>query len=409
MRTWMARMANTLRWGVLSLGVLLSLGLPWPAAAQVSFAPKADFATGDHPQAVAVADLNGDGKLDVVTANPGWNTGFVSVFLNTAPAVADLGVTIGGAPDPVVADESLTYTVTVTNNGLNPASGVTLLDALPAGVTLVSAIPSQGACTGTTTITCGIGPLDSGGTATVTIVVTPAAPGTLTNTVTVMGNVDDSTPDNNTATAATTVQDATPPTIEHTPIRSAAVNRSITIRATISDNVGVRSATLFYKTPEASLYVASFMTASGSTFSAAIPASAVTKAGVQYYVEASDANNIIRSPGTAPTTPYSVVVGTSVFTDDPPVARTTPIKAVHFTELRMAISALWTKYSVSGVFPDWGGPVRAAHLISLRTALDAAHFKARNTHLTFESIQMETTPIKASHLSELRTFVRNLE
>jgi hypothetical protein len=111
-----------------------------------------------------------------------------------------------------------------------------------------------------------------------------------------------------------------------------------------------------------------------------------------------------------------VVVGTSVFTADPLVAGTTLIKAVHFTELRAAISVLWTKYSVPGVFPDWtapaptpGGVVRAAHFTDLRTALDAAHFKAKSTHLQFDSIQAGTTSIKASHLSELRTLVRALE
>ena len=37
-------------------------------------APAVSYATGNSPQAVAVADFNGDGKLDLATANYGSNT-----------------------------------------------------------------------------------------------------------------------------------------------------------------------------------------------------------------------------------------------------------------------------------------------------------------------------------------------
>ncbi|MBA2592590.1 MAG: DUF11 domain-containing protein, partial [Gammaproteobacteria bacterium] len=41
----------------------------------------------------------------------------------------------------------MTYTVPVTNNGPSNATGVTMTDTLPAGVSFVSATPSQGSCT----------------------------------------------------------------------------------------------------------------------------------------------------------------------------------------------------------------------------------------------------------------------
>jgi hypothetical protein len=58
-----------------------------PGSATSTFAPKQDFATGTGPVFVTVADLNRDGKLDIAVANINSNT--VSVLLNaTAPGAA---------------------------------------------------------------------------------------------------------------------------------------------------------------------------------------------------------------------------------------------------------------------------------------------------------------------------------
>jgi hypothetical protein len=50
-----------------------------------SFQAKRNYGTGNHPQAVAIGDLNGDGKPDLATANTGLGAGAntVSVLLNT--------------------------------------------------------------------------------------------------------------------------------------------------------------------------------------------------------------------------------------------------------------------------------------------------------------------------------------
>jgi hypothetical protein len=59
-----------------------------------SFAAKVDFATGASPISVAIGDLDGDGKPDLVTANTGFNTNTVSVLRN-ADIVTSIITTTG--------------------------------------------------------------------------------------------------------------------------------------------------------------------------------------------------------------------------------------------------------------------------------------------------------------------------
>jgi hypothetical protein len=54
-------------------------------------------------------------------------------------------------------------------------------------------------------VSCSVGSLAGGQSATITIVVTPTTAGTLTNTATVSGDQTDPTPADNSATATTTV------------------------------------------------------------------------------------------------------------------------------------------------------------------------------------------------------------
>jgi hypothetical protein len=75
----MVRIAPPSLLGFLILGALLGSGKP--SQAQVSFASALGFPTGLTPVAVAVADLNGDGKLDLATANQGAST--ISVLLGS--------------------------------------------------------------------------------------------------------------------------------------------------------------------------------------------------------------------------------------------------------------------------------------------------------------------------------------
>ncbi len=69
-----------------------------------SFATKVDFTTGTNPFAVATGDVDGDGKLDVVVANSNSNT--ISVFRNTSSPgsvsfAAKVDFTTGNSPASV--------------------------------------------------------------------------------------------------------------------------------------------------------------------------------------------------------------------------------------------------------------------------------------------------------------------
>src|SRR5438309_3810316 len=92
--------------------------------------------------------------------NGRWGTWWGRVAAQSAQP-ADLGIAVTGSPDPAIAGGNLAYTITVTNNGPNAATGVSVTDALPSGASFVSVTPSQGTCTGTSTVVCNLGTLNN--------------------------------------------------------------------------------------------------------------------------------------------------------------------------------------------------------------------------------------------------------
>ncbi|HEX5989162.1 MAG TPA: PASTA domain-containing protein [Solirubrobacterales bacterium] len=95
-----------------------------------------------------------------------------------------------------------TYTVLVKNNGPERAGGVVLTNSLPAKTTLLSATASQGACAGTSVLSCNLGLLRSGASATLTIQV-KAKFKKVTSTATVTSQAVDSNAANDSATLVT--------------------------------------------------------------------------------------------------------------------------------------------------------------------------------------------------------------
>lgn len=133
--------------------------------------------------------------------------GHAQASLSCAPVQAqtDLGLTMVDDPDPVFSGAQLSYQLTVRNQGPNNASSVTVTDQLPADVGLLSATPSQGSCTGSSTVTCHLGAMAAGASSTITILVEAGATGTLLNTASVASELADPNPANNQASAETTV------------------------------------------------------------------------------------------------------------------------------------------------------------------------------------------------------------
>ena len=120
--------------------------------------------------------------------------------------VTDISVTKTDDADPVDVGDNITYTVTVSNNGPDDATGVSLMDTLPASVNFVSATPSQGMCAEAGgLVTCNLGALANGNSATITIVVTTTANALITNTATVTADGADTNPANNQASQTTSV------------------------------------------------------------------------------------------------------------------------------------------------------------------------------------------------------------
>ncbi len=132
-----------------------------------------------------------------------------SLTLNVVSATsADLSIVKTVSPNPGQVNVPLSYRLAVTNNGPAAATNVTVNDPLPAGVAFVSSSPTQGTCSGTTTVNCNLGSLAVGATAVVTIVVTPSAQGQLTNTATVTAGETDANPTNNSSSITTFIQPA---------------------------------------------------------------------------------------------------------------------------------------------------------------------------------------------------------
>lgn len=114
---------------------------------------------------------------------------------------ADVSVAITDSPDPVYAGDTLSYNVTVANNGPEEATFVSLSFGLPSTVDFISAMPQQGNCSHLGgVVTCSLGTLGVGSLTYVDIVTVPTCEGgdrTITVTASIGADEDDPNLGNN--------------------------------------------------------------------------------------------------------------------------------------------------------------------------------------------------------------------
>ncbi|MBT2545496.1 DUF11 domain-containing protein [Streptomyces sp. ISL-44] len=141
--------------------------------------------TGANPTVTVVSEQTSPGTL---------NMDATSCFL----AETDLSLTKTSKPSSYRPGQTITYTLTVTNNGPNPSSGYTVTDAFPAGLTNVTSTTPGCTVTGQDLSCTGAAlPVGQSRDITVTATVGPNQTATLTNQACVRGNDPDTNANNN--------------------------------------------------------------------------------------------------------------------------------------------------------------------------------------------------------------------
>ena len=113
---------------------------------------------------------------------------------------------------------------------------------------------------------------------------------------------------------------------------------------------------------------------------------------------------------------FTATVTASAFTDDPIQPGVTPIRAVHFTELRSRTDGLRRGAGLAAF--AWTDPVltagatwiKLAHLLEVRSALAEAYAAAgRPAPRWTDADPMVGAPVRGAHVMELRAAVMALE
>jgi hypothetical protein len=197
-----------------------------------------NYATADNT--ATIANLDYVTKAGVVTFTPGQTSQSVAIVVNgdtafepnetffvnlSAPSnailieaqgtgtitnddvvgSADLSLTKTGAAT-APGNTNVTYTITVVNNSVSGASNVVVTDPPAGGSTFVSASSTQGSCASGSPITCSLGSLAGGASATITLTMKmPNSNTTVSNVASVIASESDPNTNNNSATAVTVV------------------------------------------------------------------------------------------------------------------------------------------------------------------------------------------------------------
>ncbi len=220
-------LADTLPANVTFIGGTATQGGPLSQTGNVINVPLGTIAPGGTATVtitVVSPQTIPSGNTITNTATASTTSGDSNSANNTASVVTtvvqgiDLSVSKVASPTQPILGSDFSYTITVTNKSSVAATGVNLTDTLPAGVTFVSATPSQGTVTesgGVVTASLGTLPPTSvtnpqGSSAQIIIKVRPTALGSIINTATATADQLQNVANDNTASLTTTVVDTTP-------------------------------------------------------------------------------------------------------------------------------------------------------------------------------------------------------
>ncbi|GAA1056851.1 hypothetical protein GCM10017608_11330 [Agromyces luteolus] len=205
-----------------SNGASCNAGVPGDAAqpSRCSFGNLAPSATRTMTVVVRIlpgftGELHDDARVESQTFDDDLIDNLDTVT-TVVSASADLSITKTDSPDPVLAGDDLTYTITVANGGPSTATDVVVTDELPDGTTFVEGVDGNGTTVCTLvqagTVVCDLGTMAPGETRTVylTVTVDPSLDpdAVLENTATVESATPDPDGSDNTANQSTNVDTA---------------------------------------------------------------------------------------------------------------------------------------------------------------------------------------------------------
>ncbi len=191
------------------------------------------------------ADFSDTASVTSSSTDPNSANNSASVtglIVNTGPS-ADLAVS-ASAPPSANEGDNITYTVTVTNNGPNGATGVSLADTLAANLRFVGATTTQGSFTQSGgAVTFNFGDIALGATVTATVTAQALEDGSLSDSASVSSTSADPISANNSASASTTV--AEPPIVVSAPTTTTSKKVTNAVVATFTHAGGVEPASAF--------------------------------------------------------------------------------------------------------------------------------------------------------------------
>jgi len=287
-------------------------------------------------------------SLGTPDPNPANGTAVAVAF---AERQADLVLTQTATPEPVNAGSTLTYSLVVSNQGPDMATGVQLSDRLPLIAGFVSATASQGSCTQLgSVVSCNLSNLAAGHSATITLTVLPDFSGLITNATGVFANELDPNFSNNTATAISTV------------LTGATATATITVVANPLTGGTVSGGGIF---TVGSAQVIAAHANTGWTFTGWSDGNAqnprtitVTAGGTTYTTEFASAKTLVALPTVTP--------NGGTFTNSATVT------------LKCTTAGATIRYTTNGIPPTSASPIyKAALTLSSSVTLQAAAFKTK--------------------------------